>query len=86
MDCERLRSVDAGTFKHCDMLLVKGTWLDNTWGSASQDESAQSNFLHTVEGDKVPVMHMKKKRKNVWCVPQEDLTANNLNCMMLIDI
>ena len=46
------------------------TWLGNTRGSISRDGPAQSSFLHTVEGDKVPVVHVKSTLgKAIWVFP-----------------
>ena len=47
--------------------LAEATWLVNTQGSINQDGPAQSRSLHTVEGDKVPVVHVKSiLGKAVW--------------------
>ena len=48
-----------GTFKHWEKHLAEATWLVNTRGSISRDGPTQSSSLHTVEGDKVPVVHVK---------------------------
>lgn len=48
-----------GTFKHWEKPLAEATWLVNTGGSINRDVPTQSNSLHTVEGDKVPVVHVK---------------------------
>ena len=59
-----------GTFKHWDTHLPKATWLVNTRGSANRAGPAQSELLHTVEGDKVPVVHIKNLLgKTVWVIP-----------------
>ena len=39
--------------------LAEATWLVNTEGSSNNDGPAQSSSLHTVEGDKVPVVPVK---------------------------
>ncbi|RMC13509.1 hypothetical protein DUI87_08585 [Hirundo rustica rustica] len=41
------------------MNLAKVTWMVNTQGSINRAGPAQSEHLHTVDGDKVPVVHMK---------------------------
>ena len=59
-----------GTFKHWDTHLPKATWIVNTRGSANRAGPAQSELLHTVEGDKVPVVHIKNLLgKTVWVIP-----------------
>ena len=59
-----------GTFKHGDTHLAKATWLVNTRGSANRADPAQSKLPHAVEGDKVPVVHMKNMLgKPVWVSP-----------------
>ena len=59
-----------GTFKHWEKHLAEATWLVNTQGSISHDGPTQSSSLHTVEGDKVPVVHVKSTlRKAVWVLP-----------------
>ncbi|GAB0203588.1 hypothetical protein GRJ2_002824400 [Grus japonensis] len=54
-----LRAMGGGTLKHWDTHLAKATWLVNTRGSANRAGPAQSKFPRPVEGDKVPVVHMK---------------------------
>ena len=59
-----------GTFKHWDTHLAKATWLVNMRGSANRAGPAQSEILHTVEGDRVPVVHVKNMLgKTVWVLP-----------------
>ena len=58
-----------GTFKHWDTHLAKATWLENTRGSSNKAGPAQSEPLHTVEGDRVPVVHVKILGKTVWVLP-----------------
>ena len=58
------------TFRHWNMHLAKATWLVNTRGSAKQAGSAQSNLLHIVYGNKVPVVCSKNMMgKTVWVSP-----------------
>jgi len=65
-----LRSVGDGAFKHQDTLLVKATWLLNARGSINRAGPAQSKLLRTVEGHKVPVVHIKNTLgKTVWVIP-----------------
>ena len=59
----------SGTFKHWDTHLAKATWLVNTRGFANQAGPAQSEILHTVEGDRVPVVHINMLGKTVWVIP-----------------
>ena len=60
----------AGTFKHWVACLAKATWLINTRESANQAGPAQSELLRTVEGDKIPVGHIKSMLgKTVWVIP-----------------
>ena len=59
-----------GTFKHWDVHLAKATWLVNTRGSAKQAGPAQSTLLHTMDGDKPPVVRIRNMLgKTVWVTP-----------------
>ncbi|KAK4807126.1 hypothetical protein QYF61_018467 [Mycteria americana] len=65
-----LRAMGGGTFKHWDTHLAKATWLVNTRGSVHRVGPAQSKLLCTVEGDKVPEVHIKNMLgKTVWVTP-----------------
>uniref|UniRef100_A0A8B9UGQ5 Uncharacterized protein n=1 Tax=Anas zonorhyncha TaxID=75864 RepID=A0A8B9UGQ5_9AVES len=65
-----LKAMGAGTFKNWDTHLAKATWLVNTRGSTNRAGPAQSNLLRTVDGDKVPVVHVKNMLgKTVWATP-----------------
>ncbi|KAK4832710.1 hypothetical protein QYF61_025171 [Mycteria americana] len=65
-----LRAMGDGMFKHWDTHLAKATWLVNTRGSANRAGPAQSKLLRTVEGDKVPVVHIKNMLgKTIWVTP-----------------
>ncbi|XP_064902006.1 uncharacterized protein LOC135577289 [Columba livia] len=65
-----LKALGGGTFKNRDSHLAKATWLVNTRGSTNRARPAQSEILRTVEGDKVPVVHMKNMLgKAVWVTP-----------------
>ena len=56
------------SFKHWEEHLAEATWLVNTRGSINRDGPASS--LHTVKGDKVPVVHIKNMfGKAVWVLP-----------------
>ena len=55
-----LRALGNGTWKHWDTNLAEATWLVNSRGSANRPGPAQTKPLHTVGGDKVPVVHMGK--------------------------
>ena len=46
-----------GTFKNWEKHLAEATWLVNTGGSINHNDPASS--LHSVKGDKVPVVHAK---------------------------
>ena len=65
-----LRAMGGGTFKRRDTRLAKAPRLVNTRGSAGRAGPAQSELLRTVEGDRVPVVHMKHTLgKTVWVTP-----------------
>ena len=65
-----LRALGNGAWKHWDTNLAEATWLINTRGSANRPGPAQTKPLHTVGGDKVPVVHMGKwLGKAVWIAP-----------------
>ncbi|RMC20649.1 hypothetical protein DUI87_01501 [Hirundo rustica rustica] len=65
-----LKALSGGTFKNWELNLAKATWMVNTRGSISGAGPAQSEPLHTVDGDKVPVVHMKGiLGKTVWINP-----------------
>ena len=50
--------------------MAEATWLVSARGSISQDGPAQSSSLRTVEGDKVPVVHVKSMLgKAAWVLP-----------------
>lgn len=68
-----LRAMAGGTFKDCDTHLAKAAWLVNNRGSANWTGPAQSKLLCTVEGDKVPVVHIKimlGKSLGYYCLRQ----------------
>ena len=55
-------------FKNWEKHLAEATWLVNARGSINRDGPASS--LHTVKGDKVPVVHVKNMLgKAVWVLP-----------------
>ena len=59
-----------GTFKNWDKYLAQATQSVNTRGSINRAGPAQSDLLHTVEGDKVPVVHESNMLgKTVWVIP-----------------
>ncbi|XP_071886669.1 uncharacterized protein [Anas platyrhynchos] len=65
-----LKAMGTGTFKNWDTHLAKATWLVNTRGSTNRAGPAQSNLLRTVDGDKVPVVHVRNMLgKTVWATP-----------------
>ena len=62
-------------FKHWEKHLAEATWLVNTRGSISRDGPTHSSSLHTVEGDKVPVVHVKSMLgKAVWVLPASGMS------------
>ncbi len=65
-----LKAMGGGSFKNWDKHLAKATWLVNTRGSINRAGPAQSELLHTVDGDKVPVVHVRNMLgKTVWVIP-----------------
>ncbi|KAF4794331.1 uncharacterized protein K02A2.6-like protein [Turdus rufiventris] len=65
-----LKALGGGTFKNWKTNLAKTTWIVNTQGSVNRAGPAQSGPLHTVDGDKVPVVHMNSiLGKTVWISP-----------------
>ncbi|RMC21624.1 hypothetical protein DUI87_02491 [Hirundo rustica rustica] len=65
-----LKALIGGTFKNWELNLAKATWMVNTRGSINRAGPAQSEPLYTVDGDKVPVVHMKGiLGKTVWINP-----------------
>ncbi|RMC20297.1 hypothetical protein DUI87_01144 [Hirundo rustica rustica] len=62
-----LKALGGGSFKNWEHHLAKATWLVNTRGSTNQAGPAQSEPLHTVDGEKVPVVHVRGLLgKTVW--------------------
>ncbi|RMB98168.1 hypothetical protein DUI87_25649 [Hirundo rustica rustica] len=53
-----LKALGGGSFKNWEQHLAKATWLVNTRGSTNRAGPAQSESLHTVDGEKVPVVHV----------------------------
>lgn len=65
-----LRALGNGACKHWDTNLAEATWLLNTRGSANHSGPAQTNPLHIVGEDKVPILHIGKwLEKSVWISP-----------------
>ena len=65
-----LKAMGGGTSKNWENHLAEATWLVNTRGSSNRNGSNQSSSLRTVEGDKVPVVHIKGVLgKAVWVLP-----------------
>ncbi|RMB92861.1 hypothetical protein DUI87_30755 [Hirundo rustica rustica] len=56
-----LKALGGGSFKNWEQHLAKATWLVNTRGSTNRAGPAQSESLHTVDGEKVPVVHAREK-------------------------
>jgi len=62
--------MEGGTVKNWGTHLAKATWLVNTRGSTNRAGPAQSKHQRPVEGDKVPVVHMRNMLgKMVWVNP-----------------
>ncbi|RMB92390.1 hypothetical protein DUI87_31191 [Hirundo rustica rustica] len=62
-----LKALGGGSFKNWEQHLAKATWLVNTRGSTNRAGPAQSESLHTVDGEKVPVVHVRGLLgKTVW--------------------
>uniref|UniRef100_A0A8U8C7R6 Uncharacterized protein n=1 Tax=Geospiza parvula TaxID=87175 RepID=A0A8U8C7R6_GEOPR len=60
-------ALGGGSFKNWEQHLAKATWLVNTRGSTNRVGPAQSESLHRVDGDKVPVVHVRGLLgKTVW--------------------
>ncbi|RMC18194.1 hypothetical protein DUI87_05075 [Hirundo rustica rustica] len=53
-----LKALGGGSFKNWEQHLAKATWLVNTRGSTNRAGPAQSESLHIVDGEKVPVVHL----------------------------
>ncbi|RMB97036.1 hypothetical protein DUI87_26483 [Hirundo rustica rustica] len=54
-----LKALGGGSFRNWEQHLAKATWLVNTRGSTNRAGPAQSESLHTVDGGKVPVVHVR---------------------------
>jgi len=76
-----LKAMGGRKFKHWEMHLAEATWLVNTRGSINCD--GPSSSLHTVKGDKVPVVHVKNMLgKVVWVFPASgNLTESVIYCV-----
>jgi len=62
--------VGGGTFKHRDIHLAKAPWFVNTRGFTNWAGPAQSKLPCPVEGDEVPVVHVKNTLgQTVWVSP-----------------
>ncbi|RMC20342.1 hypothetical protein DUI87_01191 [Hirundo rustica rustica] len=61
-----LKALGGGSFKNWEQHLAKATWLVNTRGSTNRAGPAQSESLHTVDGEKVPVVHSLSHRKSKY--------------------
>ncbi|RMC16931.1 hypothetical protein DUI87_06186 [Hirundo rustica rustica] len=60
-----LKALGGGSFKNWEQHLAKATWLVNTRGSTNRAGPAQSESLHTVDGEKVPVVHVRAHSANL---------------------
>lgn len=64
------RGLGNRAWKHWEANVAEATWLVNTRRSANRAGPAQTKPLHTVGGDKVPVLHTGKwLRRSVWHSP-----------------
>ncbi|RMB97848.1 hypothetical protein DUI87_25705 [Hirundo rustica rustica] len=59
-----LKALGGGSFKNWEQHLAKATWLVNTRGSTNRAGPAQSESLHTVDGEKVPVVHVRGEKSS----------------------
>ncbi|RMB99094.1 hypothetical protein DUI87_24282 [Hirundo rustica rustica] len=63
----QLKALGGGCFKNWEQHLAKATWLVNTRGSTNRAGPAQAEPLHTIDGDKVPVVQVRGLLgKTVW--------------------
>ncbi|RMC19429.1 hypothetical protein DUI87_04040 [Hirundo rustica rustica] len=63
----QLKALGGGSFKNWEQHLAKATWLVNTRGSTNRAGPAQAEPLHTIDGDKVPVVQARGLLgKTVW--------------------
>ncbi|RMB97712.1 hypothetical protein DUI87_25711 [Hirundo rustica rustica] len=82
-----LKALGGGTFKNWELNLAKATWMVNTRGSINRAGPAQSEPLHTVDGDKVPVVHMKGiLGKTVWINPTSSKGRPSVGLFLLKDL
>ncbi|RMC19666.1 hypothetical protein DUI87_03229 [Hirundo rustica rustica] len=63
-----LKALGGGTFKNWEVNLAKATWMVNTRSSISRASPAQSEPLHTVDEDKVPVIRVKGILGKTVCI------------------
>lgn len=63
-----LKAIGGGTFKHWDLHFVEAIWLVHTRGSSNRAPPVQLKLPHTVEGDKVPVVHMRNMLGKTVCL------------------
>ncbi|RMB93146.1 hypothetical protein DUI87_30468 [Hirundo rustica rustica] len=63
----QLKALGGRSFKNWEQHLAKATRLVNTRGSTNRAGPAQAEPLHTIDGDKVPVVHARGLLgKTVW--------------------
>ncbi|RMC21538.1 hypothetical protein DUI87_02404 [Hirundo rustica rustica] len=76
-----LKVLGGGTFKNWEVNLPKATRMVNTRGTINRAGPAQSEHLHTVDGDKVPVVHMKEMDS---CMQLESLRKIQRKCKKML--
>ncbi|RMC01817.1 hypothetical protein DUI87_21625 [Hirundo rustica rustica] len=63
----QLKALGGGSFKNWEQHLAKANWLVNTRGSTNRAGPAQAEPLHTIDGDKVPVVHVRAEIVDCTC-------------------
>lgn len=79
-----LKAMVGGTFENWDKHFTQATWLVNTRGYINQACPVQSDPLHTVQGDKVPVVYKRNLLgESVWVFPASN-KGNSIQGMLLL--
>ncbi|RMC20995.1 hypothetical protein DUI87_01850 [Hirundo rustica rustica] len=91
----QLKALGGGSFKNWEQHLAKATWLVNTRGSTNRAGPAQAEPLHTVDGDKVPVVHVRvlivprvlyHQEEEMYCFLEETILLRKREVMTGITI